>query len=79
MGANKNPRKEDSENDLRFNKEGFIKLGLKPIKLEDGLLTEIMDVAKKYKDRCNLEKIICTSVWRKEIPIDYYGSDNPVK
>ncbi len=75
----KNPRKEDSENDLRFNKEGFIKLGLKPIKLEDGLLTEIMDVAKKYKDRCNLEKIICTSVWRKEIPIDYYGSDNPIK
>ena len=75
----RNPRNEDAQNDLKFNNKEFMKLGLNPIKLDDGLLKEIMNIAFKYKDRCKLEKIICTSVWKKNIPIDFYGSSSPIE
>jgi UDP-sulfoquinovose synthase len=73
-----NPRNEDDRNELRFATTGFVKLGLKPITLSDGLLGEIHEVAAKYKDRCDMEKIICTSRWRNDIPEDKTGSENPV-
>lgn len=69
-----NPRKEDSENDLKFNKDSFLNLGLNVIYLDDGLLNEIMEISNKYKDRCDHSKIICTSVWNKDITIDSKGS-----
>jgi len=74
-----NPRKEDPENELRFNKDGFLKLGLKPTTLDDGLLSEVIDIARKYKDRCDLSKIICTSVWNDSIEKDFEGSDKPIE
>lgn len=75
----KNPRNEDPENELRFNKDSFLSLGLNPITLDGGLLSEIMDIAKKYKHRCDKSKIICTSVWSKDKPVDLKGSKKPVK
>jgi len=74
----KNPRNEDPENELRFNKDSFLSLGLNPVTLDDGLLKEIMGIANKYKDRCDKSKIICTSVWDKNKKIDFEGSKYPV-
>lgn len=68
-----NPRNEDAENDLRFCRNKFLKLGLEPITLSDGLLSEVVDIAQKYKHRCDLTKIICTSTWRTDMEIDYEG------
>jgi UDP-sulfoquinovose synthase len=68
-----NPRNEDKKNDLKFINDGLLNLGLDPITLEIGLLEEVMNVAKKYKDRCILDKIICTSIWNKNKKIDYIG------
>ena len=34
-----------------------IDLGLEPITLKNGLMTEIIDVAEKYKSRINKDKI----------------------
>jgi UDP-sulfoquinovose synthase len=71
-----NPRNEDPKNDLKFINDGLLNLGLNPITLEDGLMEEVMEIAKKYKDRCIMDKIICTSVWNKDKKVDYDGSGN---
>jgi len=75
----KNPRNEDSKNDLKFINDGLLNLGLDPITLDDGLMEEVMEIAKKYKDRCILDKIICTSLWNKNKKIDYEGKINDIK
>jgi len=58
-----NPRNEAAENGLEVENAKFLALGLKPTKLDEGLLAEVMDIAKKYSHRCNLEKIKPTSLW----------------
>ena len=75
MKKYENPRNEDPENDLKFANDGLLNLGLNPITLDDGLMEEIMDIAKKYKNRCNMEKIICTSLWSKEKKVDFIGTE----
>ena len=55
-----NPRKniEDKENEFLVAKECFLAMGLKPILLEQGLVTEIHDIANKYQHRCDRSKIL---------------------
>lgn len=74
-----NPRNEAIKNDLRFINDKFLSLGLNPITLDDGLLTEVMTIAEKYKDRCDTVKIIATSLWDKEKKVDFEGSEKPIK
>ncbi len=59
-----NPRREAAENELRVSHTRFLQLGFKPTKLEDSLLAEVQDIARKYIHRCDRAKIPCTSLWR---------------
>jgi len=61
-----NPRNEDDCNELHVENETLIDMGLEPTLLEEGLLSEISDIAFRYRDRCDLEKIKCTSLWSKD-------------
>ncbi len=61
-----NPRNEAAENELLVKHDLFLDLGLHPVTLEQGLLGEVMDIAKKYAARADLAKIPCTSTWTKE-------------
>ena len=58
-----NPRKEADENELHVSNDTFLSLGLEPTKLAEGLLQEVEDVAKKYADRADREKIPARSLW----------------
>lgn len=69
----KNPRNEDPKNDLKFVNDGLLNLGLNPITLDDGLMEEVMQIAGRYKERCDKKKIICTSLWNKDKEVDYKG------
>ena len=58
-----NPRNEDAENELDVDNRCFLDIGLDPIRLQEGLLQEIYDIAQKYKSRCDISKIPCVSYW----------------
>ncbi|MFN9692224.1 MAG: NAD-dependent epimerase/dehydratase family protein [Synechococcaceae cyanobacterium] len=58
-----NPRNEAVENDLIVDNRCFIELGLKPTTLDDGLLREVVDVARRWADRCDRSRIPCLSAW----------------
>ncbi len=61
-----NPRNEADENDLVVLNQKFLGLGLKPITLQDGLLAESTDIARRYADRADMSKILCVSHWNAE-------------
>lgn len=62
-----NPRKEADENELDVNNQQFLDLGLKPITLKVGMLTELVDVARRYMHRIDLKRIPAQSAWTREI------------
>jgi len=61
-----NPRNEAVENDLIVDNKCFIELGLNPTTLDNGLLEEVVEVAKKFSNRCDLKRIPCVSSWTKK-------------
>jgi UDP-sulfoquinovose synthase len=63
-----NPRKEAAENDLLVVNRNLLDLGLDPITLRDDLLTEVTEIALRYRDRCDLEKIPARSRWVQRPP-----------
>ena len=74
-----NPRNEAPENDLIVEARSLVDLGLKPTRLEHSLLEEVVDVAKRYADRCDRSKIPCTSTWRKDIEVLDRNSSSGVR
>ena len=68
-----NPRAEADENDLFVENARLRSLGLQPITLAEGLLTEIAETARAYADRADLSKVPCVSAWNAERAADLAG------
>jgi UDP-sulfoquinovose synthase len=62
-----NPRQEDAENELDVKNDKFKLLGLDPILLDsdEGLFKEVSEIAERYLDRCDRNKVISKSYWNK--------------
>lgn len=58
-----NPRNEAPENELLVANDGLLQLGLFPLTLEDKLMDEVLDVARAYVDRADLDRIPSVSQW----------------
>jgi len=73
-----NPRKEEKENALVVNNQSFLALGLNPTTLTEGLLGEVVEISRKYRDRCDLSKVVSTSTWNSSIEVDREGAAQPI-
>ena len=62
-----NPRKEAAENDLVVRNDQFLALGLDPVTLEEGLLSEVVEVARKYAYRVDRSRVPALSGWTKDL------------
>lgn len=75
----KNPRNEAAENELRVANENFLSLGLEPTKLEEGLLEEVVEIARPHIDRVDRDRIRARSTWTRDQTVDDdEGSLDPV-
>jgi UDP-sulfoquinovose synthase len=62
-----NPRKEADENDLVVRNDQFLALGLDPTTLQEGLIEEVVDVAKKFAHRIDRTRVPAVSAWTRDI------------
>jgi len=69
-----NPRKEAAHNRLEVERGKFQQLGLNPTTLDEGLLEEVVDIARRYRDRCDDERILPSSCWTKNQQLDSKGT-----
>ena len=72
-----NPRNEQAENTLSVENRKFLDLGLNPTTLDAGLLSEIVEIAQRHKDRCDRSRILATARWTRERRIDHEGRRAP--
>ncbi len=72
-----NPRKEAAENDLVVENEQFLALGLEPTTLANGLLAEVIDIARAHKDRVDMRRIPCLSAWTTAIGEELAAAARP--
>jgi UDP-sulfoquinovose synthase len=61
-----NPRAEADENELMVENRRLLSYGLDPITLQEGLLLEVAEIARRYAGRADLAKIPCVSAWNAE-------------
>ncbi|SFP42673.1 NAD-dependent epimerase/dehydratase family protein [Tranquillimonas alkanivorans] len=62
-----NPRKEAEENDLVVRNDQFLALGLEPTTLAEGLLEEVVEVAKRYAHRIDRSRVPAVSAWTRDL------------
>ncbi|MFP4328816.1 MAG: NAD-dependent epimerase/dehydratase family protein [Paracoccaceae bacterium] len=62
-----NPRKEADENDLIVKNDQFLALGLDPTTLAEGLLSEVVEVARKYAHRIDRTRVPAVSAWTRDL------------
>jgi len=61
-----NPRQEADENELVVANDQFRDLGLNPITLAEGLMDDVVAVARTYADRADMARIPCVSAWNAD-------------
>jgi UDP-sulfoquinovose synthase len=68
-----NPRNEKAENGLEAVNRNLLDLGLNPTRLDDALMSEVVEIAVRFRDRCDLSKIPSRSTWNRRRAAAFAG------